>query len=409
LLVLAAAGADARRAFAPEAPYADFGPSISPDGTRLAFLREGIVSSRLVRFQSLYVAGVNGRGALALTKGALQSPSNSALGRFDGVVSASWAPDGSRLVYSHTYAASGNDYVHTELILVNADGTNSQQLTTTDASNGYMRASFPSWSGARNQIVFAADGHIDVIDPDGSGLKQLTPGQYDSDPAWSPDGSRIAFITGGDDHVSVMNADGTDVHMVSQLPSRTPAWSPDGKTLVFSAKDNQNADVYSVRSDGAGLRRLTTSSAEDITPTFTADGKSIFFGSSRGRGVYSGDLWVMKTDGSNQHRLVAGAVKRTSTGRACTFTGTVTVDTLVATRAADVICGFAGDDGELGLRGNDVIEGGPGKDLLDGGSGNDLILARDGHKDIVRGGAGFDRARIDRGLDQVSGVEKILP
>ena len=160
---------------------------------------------------------------------------------------------------------------------------------------------------------------------------------------------------------------------------------------------------------GQACRRLTTSSAEDITPTFTADGKSIFFGSSRGRGIYSGDLWVMKTDGSNQHRLVAGAVKRTSNGRACTFTGTVTVDTLVATRVADVICGFAGDDGELGLKGNDVIEGGPGKDLLDGGAGNDLILARDGHKDTVRGGPGFDRARLDRGLDQVSGVEKILP
>jgi Tol biopolymer transport system component len=408
LLVLAVAGADARRAFAPEAPYADFGPSISPDGTRLAFLREGITSSRLVRFQSLYVAGVNGRGALALTKGALQSPSNSALGHFDGVVSATWAPDGSRLVYSHTYAATSDDYVHTELMMVNADGTNAQQLTTTDASTGYMRASFPSWSGARNQIVFAADGHIDLIAPDGSGLKQLTPGQYDSDPAWSPDGSTIAFITGGDDHVSVMNADGTGVHMVSQLPSRTPAWSPDGKRLVFSAKASRNADVYTVGSDGTGLRRLTTSPAEDITPTFTSDGKSIIFGSSRGRGIYSGDLWVMKADGSNQHRLIARAVKRASNGRTCTFTGTVTVDTLIATGGADVICGFAGDDGELGLEGNDVIEGGPGRDLLDGGAGNDLILARDGHKDIVRGGPGRDRARIDRGLDQVSGVEQIV-
>jgi Tol biopolymer transport system component len=409
LLVLAANGADARRAFAPEPSYADFGPALSPDGTKLAFLREGITPSLLVRYQSLYVAGPNGRHGIPLTKGALQSSTNVEVGHFDGVGSMSWSPDGQRLVYAHIYAGTRYDVVHSELVIVDAAGAHPQQLTVTDESHDFLRATFPSWSGARNQIVFAAAGHIDVINPDGSGLTQLTPGEYDSDPAWSPDGAEIAFITGGDDHLAVMNADGTDVRMLSQLPSRNPAWSPDGRTLVFSARQSHNADIYSVGSDGTGQRRLTTNAAEDITPVFTPDGTSIVFGSSRGRGIYSGDLWVMNADGSKPHLLVPRRRTRASNGRTCTMTGTVTVDTLIATPRADVVCAFAGNDGALGEKGNDVLEGGPGMDILDGGAGNDLILARDGHKDVVRGGPGFDRARIDRGLDKVSGVEKILP
>ena len=384
-------------------------PRCRRDGTRLAFLREGIRPSRLVRYQSLYVARRDGRNAVALTKGALQSADNIRAGHFDGVVSASWSPDGSRLVYAHNYAASGNDYVHSELVIVDADGTHPRQLTKTDQSSGFMRATWPSWSPAGDRIVFAAAGQIEVINADGSGLTQLTPGAYDSDPAWSPDGSKIAFITGGDDHVSVMDADGSDVRMVSPLPSRNPAWSPDGHTIVFSAKEGDHADIYSVGADGTGQRRLTSNPAEDITPVFTQDGNSIIFGSSRGRGVDSGDLWVMNADGSRQHLLASRPRARSSNGRACTITGTVAVDTLLGTSATDVACGLAGNDRSLGLKGNDVLEGGPGEDLLDGGAGNDLILARDGRQDTVRGGPGLDRAQVDRGVDRVSGVERIVP
>ena len=188
LVVLAAGGADARDAFAPEPSYADFGPALSPDGTRLAFLREGITSSRLVRYQSLYVARRDGRDAVALTKGALQSDENIGAGHFDGVGSMSWSPDGTQLVYSHVYSGTRSDYVHSELVIVDADGTHPRQLTTTDEGSGFMRATWPSWSPAGDKIVFAAAGRIEVVNADGSGLRQLTPGAYDSDPAWSPDG-----------------------------------------------------------------------------------------------------------------------------------------------------------------------------------------------------------------------------
>ncbi len=197
--------------------------------------------------------------------------------------------------------------------------------------------------------------------------------------------------------------------MVSPLPSRNPAWSPDGRTIVFSAKEGGRADVYAVRADGTEQRRLTSNAAEDITPVFTQDGSSIIFGSSRGRGVDSGDLWVMNADGSRERLLVPRGRTRSSNGRACTITGTVAVDTLLGTSASDVACALAGNDRILGLKGNDVLEGGPGEDLFDGGAGNDVILARDGRQDTIRGGPGLDRAQVDQGVDRVSGVEKIIP
>ena len=400
LVVALASGAEARQSFAREPSYADFAPAVSPDGTRLAFLREGISPSRQIRYQALYVSGRDGRGAVALTKGMLQTPVNVAVGLFDGVASASWSPDGRRLVYVHAYKRTVSDYVHADLVTVDADGTNTRQLTTTNPGNDFLRAAFPSWSPTRDQIVFAAAGRIDVINLDGSGLTQLTPGDYDSDPAWSPDGSRIAFITGGDDHLSVMRADGTNVRMVSPLPSRTPAWSPDGGTIAFGAKEGPSSDIYTVGADGSGHRRLTTSPAEDITPSWSLDGSSILFGSNRGRGVYNGDLWTMRPDGSKQRKLIAAAVRRARNGARCTITGTSAADALQGTSHADVLCGFGSGD---------LIAGSRGADVIDAGAGDDTILARDRRRDTIDGGTGRDHAQIDKGRDRMVGIEATIP
>jgi Ca2+-binding RTX toxin-like protein len=74
----------------------------------------------------------------------------------------------------------------------------------------------------------------------------------------------------------------------------------------------------------------------------------------------------------------------------------------------DVILGGAGNDKIYGGAGNDVLNGGAGSDYLSGDAGNDIIYARDNARDTVVGGAGADRAKIDKNRDKVSGVETLL-
>jgi Ca2+-binding RTX toxin-like protein len=100
----------------------------------------------------------------------------------------------------------------------------------------------------------------------------------------------------------------------------------------------------------------------------------------------------------------------------CTIVGTNGPDRLVGTRGRNVICGLGGNDVLVGLQGDDVVVGGPGadyvvpgagRDRVLGGLGNDFVLARDGRADIVFGGLGFDRVRMDRKLDFAQSANRI--
>ena len=101
----------------------------------------------------------------------------------------------------------------------------------------------------------------------------------------------------------------------------------------------------------------------------------------------------------------------------CTVVGTNGADRLVGTPRRDVICGLGGADVLVGRGGNDILVGGPGGDYLVpgvgrdrvlGGLGNDFVLSRDGSSDIVFGGLGYDRARVDRRLDVAMSTSRIL-
>jgi Ca2+-binding RTX toxin-like protein len=83
-------------------------------------------------------------------------------------------------------------------------------------------------------------------------------------------------------------------------------------------------------------------------------------------------------------------------------------DNILGRRSADTLYGGPGDDLLEGGDGNDILGGGPGMDRLFGRWGDDLLRSRDGERDIVSGHRGYDRARVDRGLDSVHRVEKLI-
>ena len=128
-----------------------------------------------------------------------------------------------------------------------------------------------------------------------------------TDPAISPDGSRVAYVStrDGNPEIYVMDADGTNLQRVTNDPQADgrPVFTPDGAGLVFQSQRTVNGkpflQIYSVALDGSGLKALTTDSLNQ-TPTVSPDGGTIAFASTRNKNA---DIWLMSRDGSNQRNF----------------------------------------------------------------------------------------------------------
>ena len=168
----------------------------------------------------------------------------------------------------------------------------------------------PAWSPDGTKIAFASDRDgnqkIYVMNADGSGAVSLTGNAtWDSDPAWSPDGTRIAFLsyspTDGAE-IYVMNADGSGQTRLTNNSAidGDPAWSPDGTKIAFHSARDGDSEIYVMNPDGTGVINLTNNSAPDAAPAWSPDGTRIAFQSFR-----DGDLeiYVMNADGTGQARI----------------------------------------------------------------------------------------------------------
>jgi TolB protein len=149
----------------------------------------------------------------------------------------------------------------------------------------------PSPNGAMIAFVVAnygeSTGDIYVMNRDGSNVVQLTfDPELDDQPAWSPDGKRIAFRsfrTQLDGDIWVMNADGTN--QVNLFPDPLPglidvgrpAWSPSGQRIAFSSTEGGTRDIWTMRPDGTDRVQITSSEDLDTEPAWSPDGANLAF------------------------------------------------------------------------------------------------------------------------------------
>jgi RTX calcium-binding nonapeptide repeat (4 copies)/WD40-like Beta Propeller Repeat len=341
-------------------PKEDGGVSWSPDGSRLAFYRRtGTLTA------DVFVADADGQHLRNLTRMSAQFS-----------WAPDWSPDGSRIVF-----AASSPTVE-QLVTIRPDGTDRQPIpgTAVDPTN---QLSSPEWRPDGAAIGYTLNDGIHVVEVDGSGGRLLLGNAYGL--AWSPDGRRIAFTRGDD--LALADSDGSNVVLVTHTPNLlegAPEWSPDGSKLVYVSLDETDPKVetgpgdhmYLADADGANRREL--------------------------HGLRGVAAW------SPAWRPAGPAPKSTrpcvllGTNRADVLVGTPKGDLIYARAGNDLVRGRRGDDIIVGdvpfsaRRGKDRLFGGPGRDFLD---------SYDGRRDLVNGGPGFDRGMFDP-KDRVTSIER---
>jgi Tol biopolymer transport system component len=259
-------------------------PAVSPDARSIAYE----VAPSADALPHIEVMALEGAGKL----GAIQYSSGEVIG-----IEPTWMHDGSGLYFLST-TPRGNT-----LMQILAPGSGGVPLVA-PADEVAFAGEWPAVSpdGATiamsvgNTAVFRtgwrAARHFDhalgFAGPPGSGFKVSGEG---SEPAWRPDGKRLAFVrvSGGHAHLFVANADGTGAQQITEGPSddEEPSWSPDGAHLVFCSANvtvqSTQADLFTVRPDGSGLVQLTEGDRFACHPTWGRDGFIYFHANATDR------------------------------------------------------------------------------------------------------------------------------
>jgi uncharacterized protein YjdB len=222
-------------------------PTPSPSGSRIAFA----VSMTLQiggRIDDIFAVDRNGMNMKQLTNlaGADDSPA--------------WSPNADRIAFHHW------DALRSDIWIMNADGSAPQNLTGDMPAEGYR--SEPAWSADGSRIAFSerqsgpngTTSSIWIMNADGSGRQAVISDSpaFDASPTWSPDGTRLAFVRfyGAEADITIVRiADGSLTRLPLAGLEGKPAWSPDGSLIAFSS--GARNELFTIQPDGTRLRQRT--------------------------------------------------------------------------------------------------------------------------------------------------------
>jgi Tol biopolymer transport system component len=245
-----------------------FSPAWSPDGSQLAVAR--VVRHGTSVEDGIYVMNADGTGLRRVLD--VTTPGVMSTGQIQ------WSPDGTRIAFVRSQAVHGGIGVQRiqQLMVMEADGSNLRAVTQPE--DGQV-TSF-SWSPDGARIVYTKQflkpmdiygqdlaQDLYVVPMDGGQPVALTNDGRSMDPAWSPDGTQIAFVSrrermeGRRNTIYLMNADGTGRRVLTTegTPDSEPTWSPDGSAIAFIRSVNIQPDtcrIMSIRPDGSGEREI---------------------------------------------------------------------------------------------------------------------------------------------------------
>jgi len=350
----------------------DSGPRWSPDGSRVAFVRDVSYGPHVdYRRAGLWAVDVATRHTTHFTRALPYA--------FD------WSPSGDRLAVRTTG----------DLMLFSASGT--RLWTISGNANGLQDV---AWSPAGDLIAARFGREILILMPDRTPVAtiELQPSTLESletGLSWSPNG-RLLAVGGG----VIYDRDGQPAGRyappsTSAAVAADPRWTPDGTAIVFrqaparvvNARYSQylvlgTADLY--------VWEATDSAPVALTSTPQLDESDVVFrpGHAGGTAGKASSCFEQGTPGND------------------VIYGDGDEDLFLMGAGNDVVYARGGNDLVFGGAGNDRLLPGRGRDLVFGNRGNDRILARDRQRDGIAGGPGFDRAWVDR-RDAVSGVERV--
>ena len=289
------------------------------------------------------------------------------------VRSAAWSPDGTRVVFHKRLTAPRTTWLKTfsrnpqyELtltgILPSFNATGDRFVLTGRPTNGALGAALqianaganqaenvyqdpkrnvmaPSWSPSGDKIIFGVGvynlffngfnglvqshddrieggAQIATIKPDGADYREVTSGVNNNGfPSMAPDGKRFVYRSFGPDGegLRIMNMETKAVTNLTNGYDNFPLWSPRGDLIMFSRAAKGDYEIYTIKPDGAGVKRLTFSRGNDAHQSWSPDGEHIVWASSRmgfkDEGTYTdapqpyGELFVMRYDGTDVHQL----------------------------------------------------------------------------------------------------------